>query len=158
MLYRHFSTFFSVLRIISILCLGIFSNAYAQYSSDIQHILDGVNHFRMRHLLMPLKLDLKMSAIAAIHSQDMAHHICPFGHSGWAERFLKIRNSIPNTIKGGENVAYGYKDIDSVITGWTHSPGHRANILGSYNLTGIAIAYDDRHRPYYTQVFAYQRH
>jgi uncharacterized protein YkwD len=43
-----------------------------------------------------------------------------------------------------------------VIDGWIHSPGHRQNILGHYNLTGIAIAYDSQHKPYYTQVFAKQ--
>ena len=132
------------------------SVGHADMHADVQHILDGVNHFRMKHLLMPLKLNNELSQIAAGHSIDMARHTCEFGHSGWNQRFNRIHHDIANTLQAGENVAYGYKNIDSVVNGWIHSPGHRLNILGAYNITGIAIAYDERHRPYYTQIFAKQ--
>jgi uncharacterized protein YkwD len=156
MLYSYFSIFLKKLRSISCISLTIISLAHADTSADVQRILDGVNHFRMKHLLMPLKLNTELSQIAAGHSIDMARHTCEFGHSGWNQRFNRIHRDIPNTLQAGENVAYGYKDIDSVVNGWIHSPGHRLNILGAYNITGIAIAYDERHRPYYTQIFAKQ--
>lgn len=129
---------------------------FAQNTDDIQHILNGINHFRMQHFLMPLKLNTKMNDIAATHSQNMASHRIPTGHIGYEQRFAKIHQQIPHTYQTAENVASGYKDIDTVINGWIHSPGHRANILGAYNITGIAIAYDAHHHPYYTQLFAKQ--
>jgi uncharacterized protein YkwD len=156
MLYSYFSIFFKKLRSITFISLTFISQVYADTSADVQRILDGVNHFRMKHLLMPLKLNNELSQIAAGHSIDMAKHNCEFGHSGWNQRFNRIHQTIANTLQAGENVAYGYKDIDSVVNGWIHSPGHRLNILGAYNITGIAIAYDERHRPYYTQIFAKQ--
>lgn len=134
----------------------ISSITFAQNSDDVQHILNGINRFRMQHFLKPLKLNPSMNAIAAQHSQNMASHRIPTGHIGYQQRFAKIHKQIPNTYQTAENVASGYKDIDTVINGWIHSPGHRANILGSYNITGIAIAYDANHHPYYTQLFAKQ--
>ncbi len=40
-----------------------------------------------------------------------------------------------------------------VVKQWLLSPGHRQNIRGNYNLTGIGVARDERGRPYYTQMF-----
>jgi hypothetical protein len=39
----------------------------------------------------------------------------------------------------GENVAQGQPDAGSMHTAWMASPGHRANILGSYSDVGIAF-------------------
>ena len=147
-------------NIVKLLCFSVFlilsSTLYAKSSDDIQQILSGINKFRLLHLLAPLKLDAQLNEIAATHSQNMAKHICPIGHQGFEKRFAKIRKLKPNTMQASENVAYGYRNIDEVIKGWTHSPGHRANILGPFSITGIAIAHDAKGRPYYTQVFARQ--
>lgn len=149
---RFFSTLLTSLQIIIFFFCS--STLYAKSSDDIQHILQGINHFRLMHLLPPLKLDQNLSAIASTHSQNMAKHRCPVGHQGFEHRFAQIRKLMPSTQQASENVAYGYRNVDEVIQGWIHSPGHRANILGSFRLTGIAIARDERGRPYYTQIFS----
>jgi len=132
--------------------------ANASPSKDEQHILKEINHFRMTHFLMPLKFDEHLNKIAMQHSQNMATHRIPVGHLGFENRFKNIRQQLENVGQAAENVASGFKNVDVVIDGWIHSPGHRQNILGHYNLTGIAIAYDGNHKPYYTQVFAKQVH
>lgn len=157
MINLYFNTRVYLLRTLTSISLCFLSiTTFAGIDPKVQQILDGVNHYRLLHLKAPLKLNEKMCQIAATHSQDMAKKVCPFGHTGWDKRFARIRQNVPNSMQAGENVAYGYKDIDSVVKGWINSSGHRANILGRYNLTGIAIAYDERHRPYYTQIFANQ--
>ena len=41
----------------------------------------------------------------------------------------------------GENVAYGYSTVSSVMTAWMSSPGHRANILnGAFTHFGAGRA------------------
>jgi hypothetical protein len=40
------------------------------------------------------------------------------------------------------------------VDGWIKSPGHRHNIVGRYNLTGIGIVRDSAGKLYYTQLFA----
>jgi uncharacterized protein YkwD len=134
------------------------SVANATPSKDEQHILKQINHFRMTHFLMPLKFDEHLNKIAMQHSQNMASHRIGVGHQGFENRFKAMRTEVENVGQAAENVAAGYKNVDMVIDGWIHSPGHRQNILGHYNLTGIAIAYDGNHKPYYTQVFAKQIH
>lgn len=42
----------------------------------------------------------------------------------------------------GENIAYGTGSLGSVrriFSSWIHSPGHRANILGSYTELGVGL-------------------
>lgn len=40
----------------------------------------------------------------------------------------------------GENIAYGQKTPQEVVTGWMNSPGHRANILnGNFGKIGVGV-------------------
>ncbi len=62
-------------------------------------------------------------------------------------------SQIPSGWTGAaENVAMGFAPT-KVTTGWLNSPGHRANILGSYTHIGIGVACSSSGTPYYTQVF-----
>jgi uncharacterized protein YkwD len=54
---------------------------------------------------------------------------------------------------GAENVAYNYKNAQDVVRNWIASSGHRRNIEGNYNLTGIGLARDRRGKLYFTQIF-----
>jgi uncharacterized protein YkwD len=51
-----------------------------------------------------------------------------------------------------ENVAYGYAP-SKVTRAWLDSPGHRANILGSFTHVGVGVDCSKAGKPYYTQVF-----
>jgi hypothetical protein len=58
----------------------------------------------------------------------------------------------PGWSSAAENVAQGYT-YDRVVDAWIASPGHNANLLGSF--THIGIGYCERNGDrYYTQVFA----
>src|SRR5258708_37376358 len=86
----------------------------------------------------------------------MANYIVPFGHDGADARFANIENSIPNVTSFGENVAYniGYSDpAATAVSDWLASPGHYANIMGNFNLTGIGVASNDQGEYYFTQIF-----
>lgn len=53
----------------------------------------------------------------------------------------------------GENIAYGQRSPQEVVTGWMNSPGHRANILnGSFNKIGIGV-YQSNGVIYWSQLF-----
>lgn len=54
---------------------------------------------------------------------------------------------------GAENIAYGYTP-ETVVDAWISSPGHRANLLGSYSHIGIGFARADDGTEYFTQDFA----
>lgn len=57
----------------------------------------------------------------------------------------------------GENIAAGYPTPESVVDGWMHSAGHRANILNEdakYMGVGLAVTNGGYHY-YWAQMFAY---
>jgi uncharacterized protein YkwD len=118
-----------------------------------KEILYHINHYRMTHQLSALTMNDRISQEAARHSQEMAHHRVPFGHQKFNDRMSRLYKTIHHARGGAENVAYNYKNAKVVVQQWLNSPGHRHNIRGNYNLTGIGIAHDDQGRIYYTQIF-----
>ncbi len=116
-------------------------------------ILHQINQYRITHGLPMLTLDQRISEEAARHSREMAQHQVPFGHQKFEQRVARLYKNIKNATGAAENVAFNYKNADVVVKGWIQSPGHRRNIQGHYNLTGIGTARDKQGRIYYTQLF-----
>ncbi len=131
------------------------SNQVNPASDEIiqKNILLYVNQYRLAHGLNALTLNANMSNEATRHSQDMANHKVPFGHTYFTDRIKRLYKQIEQCRGGAENVAYNYKDTKELVRQWIGSPGHRRNIEGHYNLTGIGIARDKNGKLYYTQMF-----
>lgn len=141
------------------LFIGLFQQATA--ATEISNtdaamqkeILYHINKYRITHGMLMLKTNHLITQEATIHSQDMAKHKLPFGHLKYEQRMGRLFKTIDHAKGGAENVAYNYKTAEIVVKEWLKSPGHRQNIRGNYNLTGIGIARDERGRIYYTQMF-----
>lgn len=131
------------------------AHAYASETNAqmANEILTYVNQYRLQHGRPRLTMSPVLSHEATQHSHDMAIHAMPFGHNGFNARMNRLHQHIPQSSSGAENVAYNYKTAKIVVDGWINSPGHRQNLMGSYNLTGIGIARDSAGKLYYTQLF-----
>ena len=143
------------LALLSLTMMGV---SYAEAVAEVHdpmasEILSHINRFRASHGLSPLVMNDTVSAEARTHSRSMANHAVSFGHDGFQQRLSHLVHTIPHATGGAENVAYNYKTAKIVADGWIHSPGHRQNILGHYNLTGIGIVSDRNGKLYYTQMF-----
>lgn len=117
-----------------------------------------VNRYRASRNLPPLKLDAIISEEARKHSQKMMRR-GEISHDGFAGRVKAIGRRISYRA-AAENVAsnYGYDDPATMaVKGWIKSPGHHKNMVGDFDLTGIAIVQSDRGEYYYTQVFIKSR-
>ncbi|MDP3269374.1 MAG: CAP domain-containing protein [Legionella sp.] len=147
----------SLLFIFTIVTLLIQPVSYAITTADdssIQRdILLSINKYRIGHGLSPLILNESISIEARKHSQDMANHKMPFGHNQFLTRIQRLHVQIKNSGAAAENVAYNYKDGHDVVKNWLLSPGHKRNIDGNYDLTGIGIARDGKGKLYFTQIF-----
>jgi uncharacterized protein YkwD len=124
-----------------------------------QKIHNRVNQYRLSHGLPPLRLDARISYEARRHSQAMARGTAAFSHDGFANRVKAIGASIPYR-KAGENLAeiQGYPDlIGTAVQGWIDSPGHRKNMEGDFNLTGVGAARNLQGKYYFTQIFVRER-
>ncbi|KTC77112.1 CAP domain-containing protein [Legionella brunensis] len=130
------------------------NNSSVAIGSPMQKaVLKYINEYRAQRGLAPLKMNSAMSKEAEIHSREMATHKIGFGHKDFNKRIKRLFTEIQQCRGGAENVAYNYKDAQDVVKNWLTSPGHRRNIMGNYNLTGIGLARDSRGKIYFTQIF-----
>lgn len=116
-------------------------------------ILYYVNAHRAKHHLSPLSLNEDVSKEAAKHSRAMASKSIPFGHAYFNDRIHRVYQQVKNCNGGAENVAYYRLNAKRLVDAWIASPGHRRNIEGHYNVTGIGIAHGKTGWAYYTQIF-----
>lgn len=127
----------------------------AEYADLEQAVHDQVNAFRAEQNLPPLTLDPRISEVARKHSEDMAAGRVEFGHAGFEGRVRSIARTIPYR-SAAENVAYnqGYSaPVEQAVEGWIDSPGHRVNMEGQFNLTGIGVTRTADGKYYFTQIF-----
>ncbi len=118
-----------------------------------REILVLVNKHRTDMGLKPLTLNGFITKEAEQHSRNMATKSVPFSHDGFKDRSRRLRGKIANANETAENVAYGSPTAARVVDNWLHSEGHRKNIEGNYNLTGIGVARSSDGTLYYTQIF-----
>jgi uncharacterized protein YkwD len=124
-----------------------------------QAIYQQINQYRASRKLTPLKLDPRISQYARIHSERMASETVLFSHAGFEERTQAIGDAIPYQ-QVAENIAVNKGNPDPVkvaVQGWIKSSGHRQNIEGQFDLTGIGIAKNALGEYYFTQIFLKER-
>lgn len=112
-----------------------------------------INAYRARQGLEPMRWDDRMAAQARNHSIAMARGKRDFGHSGFKQR---VRATGLSFTSAAENVGQnrGYEDpADEAVEGWLHSNGHRENIEGDYNVTGVGVARSRNGTFFFTQMF-----
>jgi uncharacterized protein YkwD len=111
-------------------------------------------HRRARHL-PTLTLDPRISQAAWRHSVAMAAGTTPFGHDGFEARANALRQVMASQ-RTAENVASnrGYRDAAAeAVRGWLGSSGHRRNIEGPYERTGVGVARSATGEVFFTQIF-----
>jgi uncharacterized protein YkwD len=141
-------------------CMGNPLHSIAQSSpkadnavSIEQQVLTFVNAHRDSINLPALKMNDVIVKAAISHSQDMATGKIPLGHDGFEERMGAILKQLTPANAAGENVLDGATSARQAVDLWLHSPGHRKNIEGNYNLTGISIVKAADGKLYFTQIF-----
>lgn len=148
----HFvKAYWPYLPLLLIVGLGlIFNSSYIQnnvlsYATNITPagLLSSTNVERKQNALAGLTLNPTLSQAAQAKANDMItrnywSHVTPDGQEPW----VFINQTGYAYQAAGENLAYGFADNVSTVTGWMNSPGHRANILnGVYSEVGFGIAH-----------------
>ncbi|MBQ4822273.1 CAP domain-containing protein [Aquimarina sp. MMG016] len=110
-----------------------------------------VNQHRQSIGLSPLQKNSTAEGLAVDHTNYMIVQ-GDISHDNFNARG-DILNEKENARNTAENVAYLYRDAQSVVNGWLNSSGHKKNIEGNYTYTGIAAIKDQQGRYYYTQLF-----
>jgi len=114
-----------------------------------------VNQHRTARGLSALMIDARISRQARLHSVAMATGATSFGHDGFEHRVHVLTEVLPCQ-QSAENVGFnaGYDDPAAVVVrDWLGSRGHRENIEGPYELTGVGAARNAAGEVYFTQMF-----
>ncbi len=104
-------------------------------------LLESTNTERSRSQVADLRISPSLSAAAQSKAQDMVDgnywsHTSPDGRKPWSF----IRASGYSYEAAGENLAYGFSNAPTTISGWMNSPEHRRNVLdGAYREVGFGI-------------------
>ena len=121
----------------------------------LSDMLDRVNAERSARGLAPMRYDDRLVLAAQGHSDDQASR-GRMSHTGGDSSTMSTRIDRVgyDWRRLAENVAYGQRDVATVMDAWMSSSGHRRNILSSNVHIGVGVAYAADGRPYWTQVFA----
>lgn len=123
--------------------------AVSRFESEVIRL---VNEARAQNGLKPLTANWELSRVARYKSQDMADRGY-FSHTSptYGTPFQMISAFGLSYRSAGENIAYGQRTPQQVVTGWMNSSGHRANILNaSYTQIGVGYVANGH---YWTQMF-----
>ncbi|MBE9100621.1 CAP domain-containing protein [filamentous cyanobacterium LEGE 07170] len=121
-------------------------------------VLEQINAHRQSIGLTPLEPNPVIIAQAREHSQRMASE-SDLNHDGFSDRVAAIASTLSYS-SAGENVAsnQGFSDpVAQAVEGWLNSTGHRDNIEGNFNTTGIGVAQAADGSYYFTQIFIQTR-
>lgn len=131
----------------------------ADLNSLEKSVYQKINQYRKSKKLPPLKLSSAISQQARKHSEAMAQGEVPFSHDGFDNRIKAIAKSLTYR-SAAENVAFnqGYQNPDQqAVEGWIKSTGHRKNMEGNFDTTGIGVSKNAEGEYYLTQIFIKRR-
>lgn len=117
------------------------TQATTSVSAFEKKVVDLTNAERAKQGLKPLTLDVQLSKVARIKSQDM-HDKNYFDHNSptYGSPFDMMKSFGISYKSAGENIAMGQTTPEQVVQAWMNSAGHRANILNS-SYTHIGVGY-----------------
>jgi uncharacterized YkwD family protein len=128
------------------------TNTLASYE---QQVFQLVNKERAARGLGTLTYNSEVARCARFKSQDMINKGY-FSHTSptYGSPFKMMESFGIRFSNGGENIAYGQRTAQEVMTGWMNSAGHRANILSAaYTQIGVGVAKASNGTLYWTQLF-----
>lgn len=123
------------------------------------NLVERINAVRADHGLAPLRSNYLLNTAATRHAKSMGkrgyfrHELRKegswFGFGTWIHWYWPGPGYTSWT--AGENLAWGAPDLSAgdAVTMWMNSPGHRANLLGSWKRVGVAIVHVDDPSGYY---------
>lgn len=122
--------------------------------SMANQVLSLVNAERSKENLPALSLDLNLSNVAQLKSEDMKNNNY-FDHTSptYGSPFDMMKQFGISYKYAGENIAKGQKTAEAVVNAWINSEGHRKNILNE-KFTHMGLGYvKSGTTTYWTQMF-----
>ncbi|MBQ9768182.1 MAG: CAP domain-containing protein [Lachnospiraceae bacterium] len=116
-------------------------------------ITELVNEHRAAAGLSPVEYSAELSDAAQTRAFEIEKS---FSHTRPDGRYFStvLKDHGISYRYSGENIAWGQKSPEQVVTAWMNSAGHRANILNkSFTKLGVGYQQNERGVNYFTQLF-----
>ncbi len=132
-------------------------------------IHSGVNSYRVSSGREALNRHSGLDRLAQQHSEFMRQNRGKFqlsksaniSHYGFSERALAAQRMM-NMSNVAENVATcsgtGNRAASTLVNAWIKSSGHKKNLQGKWDATGIGVVVDSDGTVFATQIFASENH
>lgn len=121
-----------------------------------ERVLKGTNVFRAQNGLNDLTWSPELARIAVVHAQQMAQREATFSHDGFEQRKACIPfryNALAENI--GMNMGKP-APAEATVQGWIGSPGHKRNLLGTFNCCGVGVVLSASNGVYVSQLLAFR--
>ncbi len=142
--------------IVVLMAMLVSAPAFSQEDEYVRmqsEVLQYINEYRAKKGLVPLAMNDTINRAAMEHCKYLGNKAVQLNHDGFEDRMHGLMAVIKPCYAAAENVARGQKDAKEVVNNWISSPGHRENIEGDFNLSGIAIFKNRDGMLYFTQIF-----
>lgn len=116
-----------------------------------RQVYAAVNDYRSARRLPALAWSDVAANQARGHSRKMASGATSLGHRDFRKRAATIEKTLPWS-RAAENVARS-RSVERAVELWLRSRGHRRNIEGGFDVTGIGAATGPDGLIYFTQIF-----
>lgn len=140
---KYKSLIVSFVFVIALAMTGVRAQAAEPYNKIANakewEVLKKVNQERLAQGMEPLSIFAGIQEAAGVRAGEIADYFSHMRPDG-STCFTALEEQEIDYNSAGENIAAGYPDAGSVMTGWMNSSGHRANILGR-GYTHIGIGY-----------------
>ncbi len=121
----------------------------------VQQVVKLVNIERAKYGLSSVTMDENVrqaAQVRVVEIQTSFSHTRPNG----AHFTTALKEAGASYSGAGENIAWGQKSPEEVVTGWMNSEGHRANILNSkFTNIGVGHIQNSTGVNYWSQLFTY---
>lgn len=124
---------------------------YITYSSIEREILVAVNEYRRGNGLNELGTIDGITLQAVDHNNYMIQNK-KVSHDNFDKRYIALVNDI-GAKAVSENIGFGYRTAEAVVSAWLKSDGHKNNIEGDFTHFGISVDQDEEGKNYFTNIF-----
>jgi len=122
------------------------------YSQEELKLGELINEYRVSQGLNALEIVNHISYKSQEHNEYMIDNNV-VNHDYFEQRSNNIIHVL-GAVKVGENIAFNFSTPNSALNAWINSPGHKANIEGSYTHFGVSITVNpETGKKYYTNIF-----
>lgn len=121
-----------------------------QFSTNELELLSNINVYRNSIGLNTLQTNQHISYLCQEHNLYMIDNDV-INHDYFQYRADNLQKTL-GAERVGENIAYNYQNVQSILDAWLNSTGHKENIEGDYTNFGLSITIGTNQRKYITLI------